>query len=68
MVRFFAVYQAKCSVLVVVVRNSTTAVLTLNCYNVRPGMFRGTFQQYHDTESWYGIQYLTLTMVGRNEI
>ena len=26
--------------------------------SVRLGMFRGTFQQYHDTESWYGIQYL----------
>ena len=42
MVRFFAVYQAKCP-----------------CVRpVRVGMFRGTFQQYHDTESWYGIQYL----------
>ena len=42
MVRFFAVYQAKCSFV----------------RSVRLGMFRGTFQQYHDTESWYGIQYL----------
>ena len=35
---------------------------------VRPGMFRGTFQQYHDTESWYGIQYLDNGTIGRNGI
>ena len=52
MVRFFAEYQAKCSFV----------------RPVRLGMFRGTFQQYHDTESWYGIQYLDNGTIGRNGI